>query len=80
MDRNLHAAFWSDSLSHTENRDITILGAFVNSVWPSTPISEHSRLSVPERRIINAFTNAQHPLNMACVSESVIKLLPAAKL
>ena len=27
------------------------MGAFVNSLWLSTPISEHFSLSVPERRI-----------------------------
>ena len=32
----------------------------VNSLWLSTPISEHSRLSVPERRKTVEFMNAQH--------------------
>jgi hypothetical protein len=45
---------------------VTISGAFVNSV--SALISEHSRLSVTERRITE-FTNAQHLLNMAGVSK-----------
>ena len=63
---------------------VTISGVFVNSVWPSTPISERSRLSVPEHRITDEFTNSQHPLNMAGVrkrrQKSAIKLLPAAQL
>ena len=63
---------------------VTISGVFVNSIWPSTPISEHSRLSVPERRISDEFTNAQHPLIMAGVSKhrqkSIIQLLPAGQL
>ena len=62
---------------------VTISGAFVNSVWPSTLISEHSCLSVPECRITEEFTYAQHPLNMAGVSKrqqkSIIQLLPAAQ-
>jgi hypothetical protein len=32
----------------------------VNSLWLSTPISEHSHLTVPERRITVEFMNAQH--------------------
>ena len=52
---------------------VTISGDFGNSVWPSTPISEHSRLSVPERRMTDEFTNAQHPLNMAGVSKRPAK-------
>lgn len=32
------------------------LGAFVNSLWLSAPISERSRLSVPERRITDERT------------------------
>jgi hypothetical protein len=45
--------------------------------------NEHSHPSVPEHRITNEFTNAQHPLTMAGVSKhlqkSVITLLPAAQ-
>ena len=40
------------------------MGAFVNSLWLPTLISEHSRLSVPERRITDEFTEAQHQLNV----------------
>ena len=56
-------------LTKDSTMQVTILCAFVNTVWPSTPISKHSRLSVPERRITEEFTNAQYPLNMAGVSK-----------
>ena len=58
------------------------LGAFLNSLWLSTPISEHSRLTTRVQN--NEFTSAQHPLNMAGVSKgwqkSVLTFLPAAQL
>ena len=34
---------------------------FVNWLWLCTPISERYCLSVPERRITDESTNAQHP-------------------
>ena len=59
------------------------MGVFVNSLWLSPLISEHSRLSVSERRITGEFMNAQHPLNMTGASKSwqkiVIKLFPPAQ-
>jgi hypothetical protein len=45
------------------------LGAFVNSLWLSTLISEHSRMSVPEPKTTDEFTNAQNLMNMAGVSK-----------
>jgi hypothetical protein len=45
--------------------DIFSLGAFVNLLWISALISEHSHLNVPECRITVEFTNTQHPLNIA---------------
>ena len=60
---------------------VAISGAFINSVLPSTSISELSHLCVRERRITDEFTNAQHPLNMdgdCNVSKLISQSVPCA--
>jgi hypothetical protein len=44
-------------------------------MYHSTPISEHSRLSVLECRTTDEFTNMQHPLNMTGVSKRRQKVI-----
>jgi hypothetical protein len=56
---------WLASKNFNDGYPVSILLVFAYSLhWLSTPISEHSRLSVPESRITDEFTNAQHLLNM----------------